>query len=185
MRKLVVTEFVTVDGVAEDPGGSEGTSFGGWGFKFNRGDEGDKFKYDELMASDALLLGRITYEGFASAWPSRSGDEFSDKFNSMTKYVVSSSLHDPEWNNSHVISFDDIAGLKDEDGGDIAVHGSLSLARALTAAGLVDGFRLMVFPTIAGDGKRLFDGASVPALRLEECRAVGNEGVYVATYTPA
>src|SRR5438094_3953496 len=86
MRKLVVSQFVSLDGIAEDPGGSEGSKHGAWTFQFDRGEDGNRFKYDELMASDVLLLGRVTYEGFAAAWPNRSGDEFSDKFNSMTKY---------------------------------------------------------------------------------------------------
>src|SRR6188472_1968386 len=100
MAKIVVSQFITVDGVVEDPGGSENLDRGGWAFEFDRGDEGDAFKMDELAKSDALLLGRTTYEGFAAAWPSRSGDPFSEKFNSMPKYVVSSTLEDPEWNNS-------------------------------------------------------------------------------------
>src|SRR5881396_1986297 len=102
MGRIVVSQFVTVDGVIEDPGGSEGMERGGWAFQFNRGDDGDKFKLDEVMGSDALLLGRVTYEGFAAAWPSRDGD-FADKFNTMPKYVVSSTLRNPEWNNSKVV----------------------------------------------------------------------------------
>src|SRR5215210_2507485 len=114
MSKIVVSQFMTLDGVVEDPGGAEDFERGGWAFQFNRGEEGDKFKLDEVMAADALLLGRTTYEGFAQAWPSREG-EFADKFNNMTKYVVSSTISDPEWNNTTVISEDvpkAIAGLK-------------------------------------------------------------------------
>src|SRR6184192_2145164 len=106
MAKIIVTEFVSLDGVMEDPGGSEDFKHGGWSFQFNRGEEGDKFKLDEAVASEALLLGRVTYEGFAEAWPSRDGD-FADKFNSMPKYVVSSTLKDPEWSNSKVINADE------------------------------------------------------------------------------
>ena len=128
MGKVVVSQFVTLDGIAEDPGGSEDHERGGWAFEFNRGDDGDQFKLDEVMASDALLLGRITYEGFAEAWPSRGG-EFADKFNGMPKYVVTSILSDPDWNNSTVIEGDDVAGgvarLKDEVDGEILVNGSL------------------------------------------------------------
>src|SRR5881296_1367125 len=102
MAKLIVTEFVSLDGVIEDPGGSEDFKYGGWTFEFDRGDEGNKFKLDETMESDAMLLGRKTYEGFAAAWPSREG-EFADKFNNMPKYVVSSTLGDPEWSNSTVL----------------------------------------------------------------------------------
>jgi dihydrofolate reductase len=105
MGKIVITEFISLDGVVEDPGGSEDFKYGGWSFELSRGDEGDKFKLDETMGSDALLLGRKTYEGFADAWPQRDG-EFADKFNNMTKYVVSSTLTDPEWSNSIVVDGD-------------------------------------------------------------------------------
>src|SRR5436305_5365501 len=136
MSKIVVSQFVTVDGVFEDPGGSEGFERGRWAFESERGPEGDQFKLDEVMASEALLLGRVTFEGFAEAWPSRTG-EFADKFNEMPKYVVSSTLKYPEWNNSHVIG-DDVAGevakLKQQNGGDILVNGSAQLIRALMDA---------------------------------------------------
>ena len=134
MGRIVVTEFISVDGVIEDPGGSEDFKYGGWSFEFSRGEEGDGFKLDETRASAALLLGRRTYEGFADAWPQRDG-EFADLFNNMPKYVVSSTLTDPEWNNSTVIDPGDLAGevarLRDEVGGDIVVHGSAQLAQAL------------------------------------------------------
>ena len=159
MSKLVVTQFVSVDGVIEDPGGSEGWDRGGWAFQFNRGDEGDKFKFDEAMAADALLLGRVTYEGFAEAWPSREG-EFADKFNNMPKYVVSTTMDEPEWNNSTVIKGDvaaEVTKLKEQPGGDILVNGSVQLVQELAEAGLIDELRLMVFPTVLGEGKRLFD----------------------------
>src|SRR5258706_16189863 len=165
MGKVVVSEFLTLDGVATDPGGFEGQQGGGWAFKFSRGDVGDKFKYDELMASDALLLGRVTYEGFAQAWPSRSGDEFSDKFNSMAKYVVSTTLKDPTWKNSTVSGGDlkaAITKLKKEIRGDILVNGSLQLAGALLELDLVDEYRLMVYPAVVGAGKKLFGETSGP-----------------------
>jgi dihydrofolate reductase len=165
MGKLVVSEFITLDGVATDPGGFEGQQGGGWAFKFSRGDVGDKFKYDELMASDALLLGRVTYEGFAQAWPSRSGDEFSDKFNSMAKYVVSTTLKDPTWKNSTVIGGDvkaAITKLKEEIKGDILVNGSIQLVGTLSELDLVDEYRLMVYPTVIGAGKKLFGKTSKP-----------------------
>src|SRR5215216_2864451 len=133
MGKIVVTEFISIDGVVEDPGGSEDFKYGGWSFQFSRGDEGDKFKVDETLASDALLLGRLTYEGFADAWPSREG-EFADKFNSMPKYVVSSTLQDPEWTNSTVIDDDlaeEVSKLRQESDGEIVVHGSAQLVQAL------------------------------------------------------
>src|SRR5919199_3460075 len=118
MAKVVVSQFMTLDGVIEDPGGAEAFDRGGWAFQFERGPEGDKFKLDEVMAAESLLLGRTTYEGFAAAWPSREG-EFADKFNTMRKYVVSSTLGEPDWNNSVVIGTGDIAGLKNEHDGDI------------------------------------------------------------------
>ena len=160
MGNVVVSQFITVDGVVEAPGGGEELERGGWAFKFKRGDEGDAFKMKELEDTDVLLLGRRTYEGFAAAWPSRSGDPFSDKFNSMPKYVVSSTLKDPDWNNSTVIDGDiaeAVTKLKGEYDGDILVNGSVRLVRELAEKGLIDELRLMVFPTVLGDGKRLFD----------------------------
>lgn len=173
MSKIVVSQFVTLDGVVEDPGGSEGMEGGGWAFQFERGPDGDKFKLDEVMASDALLLGRVTYEGFAAAWPSRDGD-FADKFNTMPKYLVSSTLDDPEWNNTTVVTVDEIAGLRDKHDGDILVNGSVQLVGALAARGLVDEYRLMVFPVVLGNGKKLFadDGVRRP-LSVVEARPVG------------
>jgi dihydrofolate reductase len=188
MGEIVVTEFVTVDGVIEDPGGSEGFERGGWAFQFDRGADGDQYKLDEALSADALLLGRVTYEGFAAAWPSREG-EFADKFNGMPKYVVSSTLTGPEWSNSTVIGSDlprEAAALKQRHEGPIVVHGSAQLVRALVADDLVDEYHLMVFPTVLGAGKRLFgDAAATAALRLVELKPVGPDGVVVLTYRPA
>jgi dihydrofolate reductase len=182
MGNVIVSQFITVDGVVEDPGGSEKFERGGWAFEFSRGDDGDKFKLDEVMSAEALLLGRTTYEGFAEAWPSREGD-FADKFNNMPKYVVSSTVSDPDWNNTTVISVGDIERLKGEIDGDILVNGSVQLVNALLDAGVVDELRLMVFPLVLGKGKRLFeDGAKVP-LKLVDSRSVGDEGVTVQVYT--
>jgi dihydrofolate reductase len=187
MGKIVVTEFISLDGVIEDPGGSEDYKYGGWAFEFSRGDDGDRFKLDETMDSEALLLGRKTYEGFAAAWPSREG-EFADKFNSMPKYVVSSTLTDPEWTNSTVLSGDlatEVSKLKEELDGDIVVHGSAQLAQALVDQGLVDELRLMVFPVVLGTGKRLFGETSDKRpLRLADSKVVG-DGVAILTYEPA
>jgi dihydrofolate reductase len=184
MGRIVVTEFISLDGVVEDPGGSEDFRHGGWSFEFSRGEKGDKFKLDETMASQALLLGRVTYEGFADAWPSREG-EFADKFNEMPKYVVSTTLEDPEWNNSTVIRGDlprEVARVKDEIDGDIVVHGSVTLARELIENDLVDELRLMVFPVVLGSGKRLFgDTSDKKPLRLANSRAVG-DGVSILVY---
>jgi dihydrofolate reductase len=187
MGKIVVTEFVSLDGVMEDPGGSEDFKHGAWSFEFSRGEEGDKFKLDETMDSAALLLGRRTYEGFADAWPSRDG-EFADKFNTMPKYVVSSTLKDPEWTNSTVIHGDlaeEVAKLREEVDGDIVVHGSAQLVQALLEQGLVDELRLMVFPVVLGSGKRLFgESPDKKALRLTDSKTVG-DGVSILIYEPA
>jgi dihydrofolate reductase len=184
--RIVVTEFVSLDGVMEDPGGSEKFAQGGWSFKISRGDEGDKFKLDETFASEALLLGRVTYEGFAEAWPSREG-EFADKFNSMPKYVVSSTLDQPEWNNSTVLKGDvveEVGKLRQEQDGDIVVHGSARLVQTLLEHDLVDELRLMVYPVVLGSGKRLFgDTSDKKPLRLVDSKVVG-DGVAILIYEP-
>jgi dihydrofolate reductase len=183
MGRIVVTEFVSIDGVMEDPGGAENFKYGGWTFEFDRGD-GDKFKLDETMSSDALLLGRVTYEGFAEAWPSREG-EFADKFNQMPKYVVSSTLKSPDWNNTTVLEGDpaeSVPKLKEQHDGDIVVHGSARLAQTLLEHDLVDELRLMVFPVVLGSGRRLFGTTSdKKRLQLVDSRAVG-DGVAILVY---
>jgi len=185
--RIIVTEFVSLDGVMEDPGGSEDFKYGGWSFEFSRGDEGDKFKLDETFDSAALLLGRATYEGFAEAWPSRDG-EFADRFNSMPKYVVSSTLKDPEWTNTTVLDGDvkqAVAKLRDEVDGNIVVHGSAQLAQTLLEQDLVDEVRLMVFPVVLGAGKRIFGQTSdKKPLRLTDSKIVG-DGVAILIYEPA
>ena len=186
MARVVVSEFVTLDGVFEDPGGSEGDERGGWAFRFERGEEGDRFKLEETMGSDALLLGRRTFEEFAKHWPSREG-EFADRFNGLTKYVVSSTLTDPEsvWSNSQVVTLDDVAGLRDREGGDIVVHGSGRLVQGLLERGLVDELRLMVFPTVLGAGRKLFgDSPAEQPLALVSSRQVGGDGVAILVYQP-
>lgn len=177
MGKVVVSEFVTLDGVFEDPGGAETFEHGGWAFKANRGPDGDAFKGDELRAADAQLLGRITYEGFAQAWPDRSGDWFSDKFNEMPKYVVSSTLQSADWNNSHVLGedwADRVRQLRDELEGNLLVAGSGRLVAGLFDADLVDELRLMVFPTVLGRGRRLFDEAPPRQLQLISAGPAGD-----------
>jgi dihydrofolate reductase len=171
MGKLVVTEFVTVDGVIEAPGGGEAFEQGGWVFKFNRGDDGDKFKFDELMAADAQLLGRVTYVGFARAWPSMGSDPFGEKMNSMPKFVVSTTLSDADatWTNSTVIRGDvagQVARLKEEVTGDIIVAGSARLARTLAQDNLFG------------------EGSPTTTLRLVESKPVGPDGVVILTYAP-
>jgi dihydrofolate reductase len=186
MARIVVTEFVSLDGVVEDPGGSESFKYGGWSFEFDRGPEGDQFKLDETRNSTGLLLGRVTYEGFAEAWPQRDG-EFADIFNSMPKYVVSSTLKDPEWANSTVLEGDivaEVSKLREGPDGDIVVHGSVQLAQTLVEHDLVDELRLMVFPVVLGTGKRLFgDPGDKKKLKLVDSKVVG-DGVVILTYRP-
>jgi dihydrofolate reductase len=185
--RIVVTEFVSLDGVMEDPGGAEDFDYGGWSFEYSRGEEGDRFKLDETMSSEALLLGRVTFRGFADAWPSREG-EFADKFNTMPKYVVSSTLDEPGWTNATVLKGDvveEVSRLREEQHGDIVVHGSGQLAQTLLDHDLVDELRLMVFPVVLGKGKRFFGETSdKKPLRLVDSKVVG-DGVAILTYRPA
>jgi dihydrofolate reductase len=187
MGKLVVTEFVSLDGVFEDPGGSEGTEHAAWTFDFDRGSEGDQFKLSELEAADAQLLGRVTYQGFAAAWPNYSDEVgFAAKMNSMPKYVVSATLAAADWEPSTIIRgdvADEVRALKARYDGDILVAGSGTLVRFLFAEGLVDQLNLMVFPVVLGSGRRLLaEGTAKTKLRLVDTRPVGPDGVTVATY---
>ena len=183
MGKLVVTEFVTLDGVIEEPR---------WSFEFDRGDDGEQFKGDELKAADAQLLGRVTYQGFAKAWPTMPDTGwFGERMNSMPKYVVSTTLTDAEadWNNSKVIRGDvaaQVKRLKTELTGDILVAGSAQLVRFLADNDLVDEYRLMVYPIVVGSGKRLFgDGVVRTKLRLVDYKTVGPDRILILTYEPA
>jgi dihydrofolate reductase len=188
MGRIVVTEFVSLDGVMEDPGGSESFKHGGWSFEYERGPEGNQFKTVETMDAEAMLLGRVTYEGFAAAWPSRDG-EFADRFNTMPKYVVSSTLSEPlEWSNSRLLEGDvaeGVSNLRNAPGGHVIVHGSAQLVQSLLEHDLVDELRLMVFPVVLGDGKRLFGPTSDrKRWRLANSRAVG-DGVLTLVYVRA
>ena len=187
MGKLVVTEFVSLDGVMQAPGG-EDFKYPGWTFDFDRGEDGNDFKLKETLETDVLLLGRVTYESFAGAWPSREG-EFADKFNEMPKYVVSATLDDAEWNNTTVLTGDAVEGarqLKERTDGIVQVPGSLRLAQALIEADLVDELHLMVFPVLLGTGRRLFGETSEKTeWRLIESRPVGPDGVLVLVYVRA
>ena len=191
MGRIVVTEFVSLDGVMEDPGGAEGFKHGGWTFRFNRGAEGDRFKLDELVGVEAQLLGRVTYQAFAQAWPTVQDEVgFADRMNGMPKYVVSTTLADDEatWQNSTVIRGDivrELSGLKERLEGDLLVAGSATLVQTLVEHRLVDEIRLMVFPIILGSGKRLFGDVSVPpTLHLQSTQVVG-EGIVILTYRAA
>ena len=178
-RRLAATFFVSLDGVVESP---EKWSFPFWN------DEIQKFKRDETFATDALLLGRVTYEGFAAAWPGRKDpDGFADRFNSIPKYVVSSTLRRLDWNNSHLIRDDvvrEVAKLKQQPGQDIVIHGSPGLIRSLLPHDLIDEYRLLVYPLVLGSGKRLFDEGSAANLKLAESAAF-DTGVVKLIYRPA
>lgn len=186
MRKLVVTEFLSLDGVFEAPGPEgAGYKYEGWTFPFNS-DEFMKFKSEELWATDILLLGRVTYDGFAEAWPKMKGDPFSDKFNSMPKYVVSNTLKEASWQNSHIISKDvveEVTKLKREQGGDINVHGSGMLARFLLDHKLVDQINILLYPIVLGTGKKLFDDTQKVDLNLVESEPF-SKGIVKLIYTP-
>jgi dihydrofolate reductase len=186
MGKIVVTEFISLDGVIEDPGGAEDYRHGGWTFEFERGADGDKFKLEE---AEAQLLGRVTYEGFAAAWPKMEDEAgFAAKMNGMPKYVVSSTLERADWQNTTVLSgdpADSVATLKDEVDGVILVAGSASLVKALIESDLVDELRLMVFPLLLGQGKRLFpEGEAKHRLQLAEAKTVG-DGISLLRYARA
>jgi dihydrofolate reductase len=182
MGQIVVTEFISLDGVIEAPGGGEGFKHDGWTFEFDRGDEGNQFKLDETRASAALLLGRRTYEGFAAAWPSREG-EFADLFNSMPKYVVSTTLEDPEWTNTTVVKdLAELPKIRDEVDGELVVHGSAQLVQGLVENDLVDELRLMVFPVVLGTGKRLWgETTDKKQFKLADAKTVG-EGIAILTF---
>jgi len=186
MGRIVVSEFVSLDGVMQDPGGAEDFKYGGWSFEFSRGDEGDKFKYDEVLDAEAFLLGRVTYDGFADAWPGREGD-FADRFNGMPKYVVGSKADASRWTNTTVLDGDPVDAvrrLRDELSGNIYVHGSRQLAQTLFEHDLVDQLNLMVFPVVLGAGERIFGETSEKKkLRLVESKVVG-DGVAILVYEP-
>jgi len=188
MRKLIVTEFMSLDGVFEAPG-PDGSRFKyeGWTFPYMN-EEFQKFKLAETMDSDALLLGRVTYEGFAKAWPGRTDEAgFADKFNSMPKYVVSKTLKKANWNNSHIIN-DNVASeiqkLKKADGKAIVVHGSGTLARFLLENKLADELTILVYPVVLGIGERLFANMQKTDLKLVESKAFVT-GVIALRYKPA
>jgi dihydrofolate reductase len=186
MGKLVVTEFITLDGFVDDPGGAEGNERGGWALRFERGEEGDRFKWDEVVAADAQLLGRVTYEGFAQAWPSREG-EFADRFNEMPKFVVSTTLKDPEWTSSTVIAGGDrlaeeVTALKERFDGDLLLAGSITLVHSLLDADLVDELHLMTFPVVLGGGRRLFaDAGPDLTFELADVKQTGQVSISIHT----
>lgn len=186
MGRIVATSYVSLDGVMQAPGGGEEYRHAGWTFDFDRGEAGERFKLDETLASDALLLGRVTYDIFAAAWPSMTG-EFADKLNGMPKFVVSSTLQEGTWDHTTVLSGDlekEVATLKARFDGDIVIHGSAQLFQSLLSRSLVDELRLMLFPIVLGTGKRLFgETADRQRMRLIESTTVG-DGITILTYRP-
>jgi dihydrofolate reductase len=184
MGKIVISENVSLDGVIEDPTGAEGLSVGGWFFETDRGEDGEKFTLDKTLGTEALLLGRRSYGFFAATWPSRGG-ELADKMNSLPKYVVSSTLEDPAWNNSTVLKGDvvaEVAKLKDELEGEIVVPASFQLVHTLIEHDLVDELRLKIFPVVLGTGERLFGETSdKKPMRLVDTQTLG-DGVAFLTY---
>lgn len=185
-RKIVVAEYVSLDGVIQDPVGMEDSGLGDWTGPFSRGPEGDKFKHDELFSSDAVLLGRVTHDAFAAVWPTVKDDTgFADRMNSLPKFVTSNTLDQATWNNTTVISGDvieKIRMLKTQQGGDILVYGSAVLVHALMAHSLIDAYNLMVYPTVLGRGKRLFPEGYASMLKLTECKVLGS-GIVLLRYS--
>jgi len=182
MTRIVVTEFMSLDGCIDEPR---------WTFQFDRGPDGDKFKWDELFGCDALLLGRVTYQGFAQAWPHIGSDEFGQRMNTIGKYVVSGTLAeaDATWGDTTIIRGvvpAEVAKLKAQPGGDLLVEGSCRLVRDLARHGLVDEYRLMVFPIILGGKMRMFpDALSGPATLTLTSSKVLDSGILLLTYEPA
>lgn len=185
--RLIVSEFITLDGVFEDPGGGEEFELGGWAFQFERGPEGDKFKFDELMDAEAMLLGRKTYGGFAAFWPDREDEEgFAARMNGMPKYLVSTTLQRGDWNNTTVIDGnvpERVAEVKAQHDGEILIAGSGQLVQALMPHGLIDEYRLMVYPVVLGAGRRLFEDTGRVDLRLSSSLTAGQ--TQILTYHPA
>src|ERR1700674_3543316 len=186
MRKVVASIFVSLDGVFEDPGGAEGFELGGWSFKYaGRSDDDLKYQVDLLSASDALLLGRVTYEGFAKAWPAMK-DVYADRMNSLPKYVVSSTLDKAEWNNSTIIKGDvakEVTKLKEQPGQNILIFGSGELVNGLLRYGLIDEIRLLVHPVVLGRGKRLFAEGSPVGMKAADAKVFGS-GIVLVVYEP-
>ena len=186
MRKLIVSEFMSLDGVIEAPGGDETAHpHGGWQNQYPSPAAG-QYKVDELASVDALLLGRTTYEDFARYWPTQSGQAFADPINRMPKYVVSQHLQETRWNNSHILRHivTDVAALKAIKGGDILVYGSATLVKSLLHYKLIDELRLMVYPVAIGGGLKLFDDKlELNKFELKEAKAV-DQGILILAYIP-
>jgi dihydrofolate reductase len=183
MRKIIVTQYASLDGVIEDPVGMENSGLGNWVGPYSRGPAGDAFKVAELEQADAMIYGRRTYEGFAAVWPTMH-DAYSDRMNALPKYVASRTLKSADWSNSHLIAGDLVEAVKTikaQPGGTLLIYGSGSVAHALFAAGLVDEVNIMTYPVVLGRGLRIFpDGVRI-SLKLLEVRAF-NDGIVLSRY---
>lgn len=178
-RRIVATDYISIDGVIEDPVGMENSGLGNWTGPYRRGPEGDRFKLDELVAADCLIFGRLTYDAFAAVWPSVTDETgMADRMNGLPKFVASRTLRHADWGTSTIWNGDIVAAaraLKTEGDGDALIYGSASIVHQLAAAGLVDEYRLMIFPTILGAGKRLYPDRVASRMQLAECRQFGDE----------
>ncbi len=186
--KIIATQYISVDGVIQDPVGMEGSGLGDWTGPFTRGPKGDRFKYEELMRAEALILGRVTYDGFAAVWPTAKDPEgFADRINALPKFVASRTLKTTAWNNSTLITGDLIEAAKSIKAtakGDILIYGSASIVHQLAPCGMIDEYRLMVFPTLLGRGIRLFPENFAQKLSLVENQQFG-DGITLLRYVNA
>lgn len=184
-RKIVVTDYISLDGVIEDPVGMEGSGLGNWTGPFKRGPAGDRFKMDELLAADCLIFGRVTYDAFAAVWPTVVDETgFADRMNGLPKYVASATMTEATWGESTIWNGDIVSAaraLKADGAGDALIYGSASVVHQLAAAGLIDEYRLMIYPTILGGGKRLYPGGVAAGLTLADCRELGG-GIVLLRY---
>lgn len=184
-RNIIVTQYASLDGVIEDPVGMEGSGLGDWTGPFSRGPEGDKFKHEELMNCDAMIFGRKTYDGFAAVWPTVNDEAgYASRMNSLPKHLASTTIDKPEWNNTTLLSGDLVEAtraLKETAGGDILIFGSASVVHTLMPHGLIDEFRLMIYPTVLGRGIRLFPEGAAAMLDFAECRTF-NDGIVLLRY---
>jgi dihydrofolate reductase len=187
-RKIVVTQYMSLDGIIEDPVGMEGSGLGDWTGPFTCGPLGDAFKHEELFAADALIFGRVTYDAFAAAWPFIADPAgYADRINSLPKLVASGTLEDAGWNNSTFLAGDlatEVAAFKAQEGGETLIFGSASIVHQLMPLGLIDEYRLMVYPTVLGRGKRMFPDGVGAMLTLAECTRFG-DGIVLLRYVAA
>jgi dihydrofolate reductase len=187
-RKIVVTQYVSLDGVMEDPVGIESSGLGNWTGPFKRGAVGDQFKLDELFAADSMIYGRVTYTGFAMVWPQVKDDTgFAERMNTLPKFVASKTLREPTWSNSTIWRgdlVDEVAAFKEQGDGETLIYGSISIVHQLAPAGLIDEYRLMVYPTVLGRGKPVFPPNVKQSLAFVESRQLG-DGIMLLRFRAA